>query len=53
VFFFFLRKSQTSHAKLRVREEFVQCGKFISMCSNLSKVSYCSLLEQFTFGSSL
>jgi len=32
---------------------FVQCEKFSTMCSNLSKVSYCSLWEQFTFGSSL
>jgi hypothetical protein len=38
---------------LRVGEEFVQCEKFITMCSNLSKVSYCSPWEQFTFASSL
>ena len=49
----FYVKSQTSHAELRVRKEFVQCEKFITMCINLSKVSCCSLWEQFTFGSSL
>jgi len=38
---------------LRVGEEFVQCEKSITMCSNLSKVSYYSPWEQFTFGSSL
>jgi len=38
---------------LRVREEFVQCEMFITLCCILSKVAYCSQWEQFTFGSSL